>query len=211
MTSSSEINQRNPRHNQPNHPTGNQASHATGTKNLALTNKHTVEFSNNRHTPTQHHPTGQNLAWGNPSTLPGLPRLLNPGCSPWSSHRGLPRRGQENILRHAVEGFRPRDQPPSIVRGGVCSSLSGRHPEHYVARRVGVKPAPGDPPHRPVVPSSPVPAQVGADGHDLRCVLAVVRTPPRRQVTQAASRGARPCLPGGAGRRGRRRPRAAPR
>src|SRR5690606_3609230 len=78
MTSSSEINQRNPRHNQPPPPErAGTISHATGTKNLALTNKHTVEFSNNRHTPTQHHPTGQNLAWGNPSTLPGLPRLLN--------------------------------------------------------------------------------------------------------------------------------------
>ena len=112
MTSSSEINQRNPRHNQPNHPTGNQASHATGTKNLALTNKHTVEFSNNRHTPTQHHPTGQNLAWGNPSTLPGLPRLLNPGCSPWSSHRGLPRRGQRTLYAMWWKGFDPGTSHP---------------------------------------------------------------------------------------------------
>jgi hypothetical protein len=49
---------------------GSKPAMPTRTKNLALTNKHTVEFSNNRHTPTQHHPTGQNLAWGNLFTLP---------------------------------------------------------------------------------------------------------------------------------------------
>ena len=54
---------------------------------MALTNKHTVEFSNNRHTPTQHHPTGQNLAWGNFSNLPDPLRPLQLG-DPSGGSRG---------------------------------------------------------------------------------------------------------------------------
>src|SRR5690606_17296076 len=66
-----------------NHPTrtGKNSQPCHRDKKLALTNKHTVEFSNNRHTPTQHHPTGQNLAWGNFSNLPDPLRPLQLGDS----------------------------------------------------------------------------------------------------------------------------------
>ena len=152
MTSSSEINQRNPRHNQPNHPTGNQASHATGTKNLALTNKHTVEFSNNRHTPTQHHPTGQNLAWGNFSNLPDprCPFQLGVPSSegrPWSQQP----RTSSGRAKHPVDlrGNRPGDQPPSRMIETRCPFLpAGRHREHYAGSGGGGKSGSGDPRHQ---------------------------------------------------------------
>src|SRR5690606_11728458 len=141
MTSSSEINQRNPRHNQPPPPErAGTISHATGTKNLALTNKHTVEFSNNRHTPTQHHPTGQNLAWGNFSNLPD-PRcplqLGDPsgkGRGTGSLHdparraklRAVPRRGTARGTSHRLVRSRPVSVPP--CRANVENTTRGPRP-----------------------------------------------------------------------------------
>src|SRR5690606_27827631 len=96
-------------------------SHATGTKNLALTNKHTVEFSNNRHTPTQHHPTGQNLAWGNFSNLPD-PRCPFQLGDPSGKGRGTS--SLHGPARRAKLRAVPRRGPP----GGPATVSCDRDP-----------------------------------------------------------------------------------
>ena len=115
-------------------------------KNLALTNKHTVEFSNNRHTPTQHHPTGQNLAWGNFSNLPDprCPFQLGVPSSegrPWSQQP----RTSSGRARHPVDlrGDRPGDQPPSRMIETRCPFLpAGRTSRTLHALRGSAKSAP---------------------------------------------------------------------
>ena len=141
MTSSSEINQRNPRHNQPPHPDGQEQPAMPQGQKLALTNKHTVEFSNNRHTPTQHHPTGQNLAWGNFSNLPDPLRPLQLGDSSGGS-RGTssPIMSRRARLRVILEGDRPGDQPPSRAIETRCPFLpAGRTSRTLHALRPGAK------------------------------------------------------------------------
>ena len=141
MTSSSEINQRNPRHNQPPHPTDGNSQPCHRDKKLALTNKHTVEFSNNRHTPTQHHPTGR--------TSLGATSLIYQSLGVFSNSVIRAKEAGEPaasiMSRHArrrvlLEGDRPGDQPPSRTIETRCPFLpAGRTSRTLHALRPGAK------------------------------------------------------------------------